>query len=248
MVMMKTGSAKRRTRACNRMPARRQTPMQSTAAVGGERETFTADNHQQQRHGEQELDTRVNAGKDGVGMFRRTEEMHASIDFLPVNISGYPVQGDFSAGLLLAGAFVLSPKNIPAPGERQEHERHADAEGYPGDEVIMLHPAEFRQEHLPVVVILHLASGYATQQHELPGACIVHVGGDVQETLPEPPESNRRAEGIPLQHEGAQHDQRHQPLAEGAAEHLEKRPKGEKNTCPASWKGRLIRWRKDSPT
>jgi hypothetical protein len=132
--------------------------------------------------------------------------------------------------VLFSSFSCLPEQNVPPPDHGQNHQHDPDREGYPGNEVIVLKPSQLRKDDFPVMVILDLAAGNSPQKHKLARPGIVHIGGDIKKTLPQPPQPDRGAERIALGNEGAEDNERNQPLPERPPQDLdEPAERGEKD-------------------
>lgn len=91
--------------------------------------------------------------------------------------------------------------------------------------MVVLQPSEAGEDDLPVVVVGHLASGHSAEEHQLACAGVIHVGGNIHETLPQPPEPHRRGKAVAFHEEGYCYRRRDDPVSRCSSQHLDESSK-----------------------
>ena len=118
--------------------------------------------------------------------------------------------------------------SYPAPRERGQHQENAEVVGEVRQAMVILQPAQQRQEIVPVMPVRFLP-GHPAEQHEIHRPRIVDIGGDIHTAFRRPPEGHGSAEWVArLDEKGCQADERHQDLVKAPAQNRHEAPQRDK--------------------
>ena len=121
-------------------------------------------------------------------------------------------------GVLLRKLPIVAQQEGASPEEGAEHQENPDIIREVREPMVPLQEIQHRQDVVPVVSICFF-SGHAADEHEIQGAGVVDVGGDIHQTLRRPPQGHRGAERIMrLDQECTETNHRHENLAERASQ------------------------------